>query len=394
MAIRPSDWGPYGEPSLVVVYGDSSTGKSADALRTHPSAIFLGPPGAFKPATWLLGFQPYTITVSNLYDALKMLVDIVNGNAALPPERKRAAIVLDEFTILVRSTVMLMEDSGRWTVFSKKLGHDINDVRSIFGEVAKLVTRFCYWARNAGMHVMILGHEIEPFTDDSSGDFHPGGLSAGSKNQTKAFPYFGDEVYRARAGSTGAYWTGYCECIPGHDRYYQKTRINTLPTVGPLNTGEALRLAGYRLERAPGLEGMDDQVAAIVSSLSADRSDVQSEDFAKHRNEWAAKLLNSGAQIPHVRWMMQDAVDRIDIVRRKRKEEMAGLGVASVAGSGVFTAAAPKAAFSGGLALAMPAVPSAPVIPTITPPITEVAPAPLSLAPPSSSSSTPTPTTK
>lgn len=360
MPIRPADWGPYGAPALSILYGESGTSKTTSAMRAHPTGYLFGPKGAFNPSVGTLGFalQPsQTRSCSNLWDALTLLTLAIGENVALPPERQRPAVVLDDMTLLTKNTILAMKDSGQFT--SRKTGKP--DVWAIYGELADLIARFCYLTRNAGMHCVITGHESDPFTDDD-GKAWKGGLNVGSKNATKSFPYHGDLVIRSKAGpapgvaggapSPEFYFPAHLECIPGGP-YYEKDRFEQAPTRGPMNYGELLRLAGYRLERLPSFEWMDDQVSVIVEALSADSQTVASAEFDLKRREWTTKLLNAGVAIPAARWVMQDAIDRIDIVRRKRAEVLASLGVENGAGAyRIAKPAPPKTTGLGSIALA------------------------------------------
>lgn len=340
MAIRPGDWGPYSAPALVILYGESNTGKTTACLRACPTGFFFGPSGAFSPSYSALGFSLHptqTRIVSNLWEALDALAKCIAENNARPLAERRPAVTLDDLSLLVANTVMLMKDSGQYTKWSAKLKADIPDVWGIYGEISAFISRFCYYARNAGMHAFITGHEADAFTDDD-GKFWKGGISVGSKNQTKKFPYHGDLVLRARPGAvpaiagapsyTSAFWPAWAECIPDSD-YYEKDRFTIAPTKGPMNPSEMLRLAGYRMERLSGLEWLDDQVGIIAEKLSADAAPVGSAAFEMHRREWNAKLLSGKMHPKVVDWAMQDACDRIDMVRRKRVEMLARMGVSN-----------------------------------------------------------------
>jgi hypothetical protein len=329
-------WGPFNEPAVCMSYGESATGKSTDGLRTHPSALWLSPPGGVKPAVATLGFQPAVQIVNTIEECIQWIPwAMKNGGVERWP-----AIGIDDGSILARNTAMLMEQSGKYVSRSGFI-----DGLRIFGDVAKLITQFCYLTRNAGMHASISFHERAPSTDPKSGEYFKGGPDIGSKNQTKHLPHIVDLCARARPGGSGTIWHGSFEIKEGNVDYHQKDRFGVAPASGPLNTGEILRIAGYPLKRLPGLEWMDEIAGRIFEhAIQATNRD----QTIQVQTKWATDLLAKGVILPFVRWVLQDGLDRAEIVRRRRQEQLAILTSGRPSGSALGNLGALQAPVSGG----------------------------------------------
>jgi len=298
-------FGPYGEPAFTVDYGNSGLGKSMDKLRTFPLGLYLAPPGGLKPAVQQLGYKPQTMVVQTLADCHAAALDI--HQRSLDYE----ALVIDDASIILDNTA---------TALAARYKNGIQ----LHGKVLEAVKAFRQLLRQMGLHAALNFHERQPATYD--GEFFPGGPKLPSKGGTKEFPHIADLVTRAKREPNRRPWTGVYECDPHSVDYFQKDRFGVCPAVGPLNTGEILRGAGYTLRRLPGLEWMDE----IAERIAADVESAGLDSRMTVGAEWARKLQGAQIALPHIAWVVQDGLDRAElrILRREQVLESLGLGAA------------------------------------------------------------------
>ena len=120
------------------------------------------------------------------------------------------------------------------------------------------------------------------------------------------------EGHRLRAASdaTRRGWHACYRCTIDDPNWVSKDRHGVTPDKAPMNLGEILRLAGYTLRRAPGLEWLDAFVTAVANDLIANPG--QEKVILKQ----AAEACQSGGYDDlHIRWGMRDALDRVSLTR-------------------------------------------------------------------------------
>jgi hypothetical protein len=92
-----------------------------------------------------------------------------------------------------------------------------------------------------------------------------------------------------------------------------KDRHGVTPDRAPMNTAEILRMAGYEIRRAPGLEWQEGIVDALSKLLVAEP------DSEAGLMQEAISICNEKTDNPlHVRWVMRDSLDRAALIRAKQ----------------------------------------------------------------------------
>lgn len=336
---RASRFGPYGEPAVVFDYGDLGAGKSIDKVKAFPNALFLVPPGGLKSAVSVLGFMPPNIRkVRTLYDCMNVIAQeflAADGASRYP------AVGIDDATIVCDDTLIAMKEMG---IGSTRSGNDEPRLRYL--ELATLLKGLRAQLTSVGVHVLLNWHERKP--TEHKGEHFPGGPETGSKSQTKTIAAIGDLVVRARLEQARVPWTSYYECKPGDLSYTYKDRFDLVGKRAPMNTGEILRQAGYWVPRLNGLEWMDEIAGQIADDVLQQTGGAV--PSGAHRSgtlgRWASHLLNQKVAVPFVRWVVQDGLDRAEIIAARHVKSMTGMGVV-VGADGQFAAGA--SGMAGGL---------------------------------------------
>lgn len=281
----------YGGANCVAaVYGPSGAGKTADMLYSFPRGLFIAPPGALKPAYNVVGFVPASVEVGTIMEATELLKKHAKSG-------EYDAIVADDFSLLAEQTVAQLE---------KK-----NSGFTLWGKVRDAVLEFRDTARHVGMHVILTAHESAPKT--TNGAFIRGGPKLPGK-LPEDVPGVCDIVLRAAADPTRRGWHGCYRCTVDDASWVTKDRHGVTPDRAPMNLGEIMRLAGYTLRRAPGLEWQDEVVAGLSEALMGATGPGQDKALL---TAWSDQLRAAGHHDLHIRWALRDALDRVSLTRAK-----------------------------------------------------------------------------
>jgi hypothetical protein len=281
----------YGGANCVAaVYGPSGAGKTVDMLYSFPRGLFIAPPGALKPAYNVVGFVPAATEVSTIMEATELLKKHAKSG-------EYDAIIADDFSLLAEQTVAVLE--------KKHSGF------TLWGKVRDAVLEFRDTARHVGMHVVLTAHESAPKT--TNGAFVRGGPKLPGK-LPEDVPGVCDIVLRAAADPSRRGWHGCYRCTPDEVSWVTKDRHGVTPDRAPMNLAEILRLAGYTLRRAPGLEWQDEVVAGLAEALLGATGPGQDKALLA---AWSQELQAAGHHDLHIRWTLRDALDRVALTRAK-----------------------------------------------------------------------------
>lgn len=289
-AVQNLEKGAYdGASAVVAIYGPSGLGKTTDMLYSFPRGLFIAPPGAIKPAYNVVGHVPEVAEAATIMEATELVKKHGKSN-------RFDAIIVDDFSLLAESTVSFLERKY--------------DGFKLWGAIRNEVLEFRNVARHAGMHVVLTAHESSPRT--VSGSFIRGGPRLPGR-LPEDVPTVCDLVLRAAPDQTRKGWHACYRCTIDDPNWVTKDRHGVTPDKAPMNVGEILRLAGYSLRRAEGLEWQDDFVQELTEALLA----ADPKQASSILSGAAAALQEAGHHAYHVRWAIRDAVDRVSLMRAR-----------------------------------------------------------------------------
>jgi len=288
---------PYnGDNVVAAIYGPSGLGKTTDLLYSFPNGLFVAPPGALKPAHHVVGHVPQSVEASTIMDATAIVAKLAKSN----PDNFDA-IVVDDFSLLAESTVSVLE--RRHTGFK------------LWGAVRDAVLAFRDTSRHAGLHVVMTAHESAPRT--YNGNFIRGGPKLPGR-LPEDFPGACDIVFRAAQDGTRRGWHACYRCTVDDTQWVTKDRHGVTPDKAPMNLGEIIRMAGYSLRRAPGLEWQEEIVEAVsgmlVHGVTQFGNKSEEKAIVEEAIELAREMTNNEL---HIRWMLRDALDRAALKRAR-----------------------------------------------------------------------------
>lgn len=311
------------EPFFGILYGPSDSGKSTSLVSAFPMGYFVGPRGGpTKPAQSVYGLKPAARAVKNL--------EQFDAQLEWAAKKGFDALVSDDLSIASDSTFREAEKDA-------PIGRSGN----VDGFYAyDLVTDFLMAMRDKAlgypMHVFIVGHEKNSFTDKKTGKFYLGTIELPGKYASIHIPPACDGVYRAE--KTNAFglgpglmspWNALMRRDPLSAQFFTKCRDDS-PDMLPLNIGELMRANGYKLRRAPGLEWMDDLIEAGFNAVYETDDTAEIAAWLKSqiagifarggRPRWLAPGPIEDGKI--VRWVIHDLVSRV-LIRQAKHEQMA-----------------------------------------------------------------------
>jgi hypothetical protein len=281
---------PYnGAHAVVATYGPSGVGKTTELLYSFPNGFFVAPPGALKPAYHVVGHVPASGEAQTIMDATALVKSTAKAG-------KHDAVIVDDFSLLAESTVNVLE---------KKLSGF-----KLWGGIRDAVLEFRDVARHAGLHVILTAHESAPRT--MNGTFIRGGPKLPGR-LPEDVPTACDLVLRAATDQNRRGWHAVYRCTIDDPNWVTKDRHGVTPDRAPMNTAEILRMAGYTIRRAPGLEWQEELVTvlsqALVESPAAEEKALMAAAVDMCREHTENDL--------HVRWVMRDALDRAALIRAR-----------------------------------------------------------------------------
>lgn len=278
-----------GAKAVIANYGPSGSGKTTDQIYSFPNGLFIAPPGAIKPAHNVVGFVPDTVEASSIMEATSLLKEAAKHS-------KYDAVIVDDFSLLSESTVNALE---------KKLSGF-----KLWGAIRDHVLDFRDTARHAGLHVVLTAHESTPRT--VNGTFVRGGPRLPGR-LPEDVPTACDLVLRAAFEQSKRGWHAVYRCTIDDPNWVTKDRHGVTPDRAPMNTAEILRMAGYEIRRAPGLEWQEGIVEALAKLL------VDEPDNEGALMQEAIAICGEKTDNPlHTRWVMRDALDRAALIRAKQ----------------------------------------------------------------------------
>jgi hypothetical protein len=301
-------------PAVVITYGPSKTGKTTDCIYSFPNAIFIALRAALKPSESVVGFQIPDEHVFNLPTVTEATKEIRKIAARKGP--KPTAVVVDDFSLQCEATMSVLERT--------KSGF------KLWGALRDEVLEFRDAAREGGMHVIVNAHENAPRTVNGAyirgGPRLPGRLP-------EDFPANCDLVLRAVCDSMRPGWKMAYRCTEQDPSYVTGDRHGVTPDMAPMNLGEILRSAGYKLSRPPGLEWMEEVVAAVSGALFDRPADeptilLNATQHVVDRMRPAAGYdeATRTRALLITRWVIRDARDRA-VLRRSRMNPLAAYGI-------------------------------------------------------------------
>tara|TARA_R100001163_G_C5025412_1_gene167093 strand:+ start:165 stop:1049 length:885 start_codon:yes stop_codon:yes gene_type:complete len=267
---------------FAVIYGPSKTGKSTATGAAGANGLFIAQTGGLLPLKNFLGLENIKTAGAKDVEAAGTLVAQSAG--------KTPTIVVDDFSLLVESTVTELEKKHSFGDMWRKLRQQVLFMRDS-----------ARYATSKGTHVFFNCHQVPPKV--SSGKRVRGGPKLPGQ-LPEQFSAFADVVARAEYEETAAPWKYLLRTGP-HPDYIAGDRLGVLPDPAPMNLREALIAAGYDLPRPKGFEWMDktaDKLCELVlkNGLEDWRTTLQK----------AGKELAGKYDLRHVRWVLQDSLHR------------------------------------------------------------------------------------
>lgn len=290
---------------FICLYGPSKAGKTVASAATGSTGAFIGTPSGLMSARQFLGIKDLDIRPAKLVpEATAQIKSLLGPKAPYIP-----SIVMDDFSLMVESTINEYESSkgrnGMWSALTR----DVLEIRDAARE-----------ATERGTIVIFNCHEQPPRT--SSGKFIRGGPALPGQLPEK-FSGMVDVIGRAVFEATAAPWK-YQLCFEPQPDYVCGDRLGVFPGMSPMNIAEGLRHAGYPIPYPPGMEWMPKVVEKLSDKILEDGIENWPTIIQK-----AFGALRGEHPVPHVRWAMQDALHRAILIHHQN------VGVAEA-----FTAAA------------------------------------------------------
>jgi hypothetical protein len=275
------------DPSFSILYGDLKAGKTADALAAFPAAIYVAAPGALSPATSVWGFAE-----PKIHD-LESFKDIREFGEKLP-QGSTTAIVCDDATLIADRTAIYYEKKGI-------MGWDL--WRAVVSQAIKMRDSL----RRRGFHVVLTCHAGAAYIEQ--GVRRKGGPSFQGQARMK-IPAAADLLLRAEARSGAGFGWPYVYRTAPHPDWLQGSRYNT-PDSAPMNLGEILRAAGFKIPRLRGLEWQEDFAAALAAKLLTTPG-LGSAEYVKTTLSKAhdVALARFTKDEKHAMWAVRDGYDR------------------------------------------------------------------------------------
>ena len=278
------------DPCFAMLYGDLKTGKTSDALAAFPGAAYVAAPGALASAESLWG-----IPEPKAHD-LGTFKEIREFGEKLPPGT--IALVVDDATLIADRTGIYFRDVKHFGGFD------------LWGAVLNSAIKMRDSLRRRGIHVVMTSHAGGAYVEN--GIRHRGGPSFQGQARKK-LPAAADLLLRAeqRPGD-GFGWPIVYRTAP-HPDWLQGSRYGT-PDLCPMNLGEILRLAGFKIPRLKGLEWQDEVAGKIAVAVGGvlvaggEGTGEKIKGILAFARDWATKKFSQDQR--HVFWALRDGYDR------------------------------------------------------------------------------------
>jgi hypothetical protein len=268
---------------FICLYGPSKAGKTVASAAAGSNGIFVGAPSGLLSARRFLGIENLDVREAALVPQA-----IAEIRKAL--EETPSSIVIDDFSLMVESTINEYESSkgrgGMWSALTR----DVLEVR----DMARAAT-------SQGSIVIFNCHEQPP--RNSSGKFIRGGPALPGQLPEK-FSGMVDVIGRAVYEATAAPWK-YQLCFRPQPDYVSGDRLSVFPGMAPMNIAEGLRAGGYIIPYPRGLEW----IGEVAQKISEKILEEGIENWSSVLQDAAQKLREKQA-LPHARWALQDGLHR------------------------------------------------------------------------------------
>lgn len=253
------------EPPVVVTFGPTATGKSADScfFGADPNTLFIAEPGSLHVARTVCGYDIGDRVVQTKY--LSHATEWIRVAA----DRGFSKVVVDDASIKA-----LLQ----WKWIADKWG----DNWGKWDELKDTITALTDTARWSGVAVYISAH-VQPPRQTKTGEHYPEGPDMGWYKVVRTLPHSSDLCQKTLGYPAGVVteqgypvtWDTRVTAYKEPDEHRAtKNRYDNLGTNAPLNTAEALRHAGYVISRGPGREWMEEWVEEIAGELLAVQATV------------------------------------------------------------------------------------------------------------------------
>jgi len=268
---------------FICLYGPSKSGKTVASAAAGATGVFIGAPSGLLSARKFLGIETLNIRPARIVpDATAQIRSLKSQSVP--------AIVIDDFSLIVESTINEYESSkGRASMWSS-LTRDVLEIRDAARE-----------ATERGCVVIFNCHEQPPRT--SSGKFIRGGPALPGQLPEK-FSGMVDVISRVMYEPTAAPWK-YQLCFEPQADYVCGDRLGVFPGMSPMNIAEGLRQAGYDVPYPQGLEWAPPVVEKIASRILEAGMESWPEILQGSFEKLRAEKKCSPA---HLRWILQDAL--------------------------------------------------------------------------------------
>lgn len=268
---------------FICLYGPSKAGKTVASAAAGAGGAFIGDPAGLMSAQRFLGIRDLNILpAKTVPEAVSQIEKSI--------KKKASSIIIDDFSLIVESTINEYESSkgraGMWSALTR----DVLAAR----DAARAATA-------QGTIVIFNCHEQPPRT--SSGKFIRGGPSLPGQLPEK-FSGMVDVIGRAMFEPTAAPWK-YQLCFEPQADYVSGDRLSVFPGKAPMNIAEGLRAAGYKIPYPKGLEWID----KVAQNVSDKILEAGIENWPEVLKGVSDKLLGK-REIPHIRWALQDGLHR------------------------------------------------------------------------------------
>lgn len=313
MSSPPQAPTPGGGAPVVVTYGPTKWGKSADLHYAAPDADVLVPSkGNFEFWSELTGVRPREVEVSTYAQVIAYL------NAVKAKQRPRpSTIILDDLSILAERTQLALDPGGNggWTMWGS-LKRGLLKIRDLCIEL--------------GIPLFVNAHELHPSTDDE-GTFYMGGPKLPSKAMTVDFPHIAHLVLRVgKRVADPLDWPSIYLCDPDNRQWVTGDRYVVCAKENPMNIREILRRAAeVRPEgarpivppRPKGLEWLDAAAEIVAQGMKAGALPRQAAEGLTAAAQ-AGKLPSRDPR--HLRWAWRDGCARWELRTKGRRAELFG----------------------------------------------------------------------
>lgn len=310
--------GAFRDASFTIEFGLLGSGKTIDQIAAFPNAIVFSLSRELKSVITNLGWHPEKIVeITTIYEVEPWVDSLIKERGQKNAEAlKYDACILDDMTLsgfqtekALRAGVDVVRSGGKKEKLNPK-GWDLwTEGRS---ESMQLAIRVSEKLKQAGLHFAVNGHQRPPRTN-AAGKFFRGGIDMPT-DLVEQFAAPADMVAKVEQEDSQLFHKAVASVKQMDPQWATKSRF-TLPERVPLNTGEILRNAGYRLRRAPGMEHHEDIVEGLAqfinAGIGAQDLTLAVQKVALNESIRRYELQKHLPDPRHMRWVLRDAIHRV-----------------------------------------------------------------------------------